>query len=85
MEPVEQIISAPGVPFPARTVTEDGLRAARRSLRAQIARLERELADAFVTTFSMRGPAPPSHGRRRGAAARTSGSSKRFATSSPSD
>jgi hypothetical protein len=30
-------------------------RAARRSLRAQIARLERELADAFVTAFSMGG------------------------------
>ncbi len=29
--------------------SEDDRRAARRSLRAQIARLERELADAFVT------------------------------------
>ncbi len=47
------------MPFSAReTVTEDGLRAARRSLRAQIARLERELADAFVTTYEMRGAAP---------------------------
>ncbi|HEX3978253.1 MAG TPA: hypothetical protein VHW96_18430 [Solirubrobacteraceae bacterium] len=45
-------------------------RAARRTLREQIARLERELADAFVTTFSMGGlpqPAPatasPTHAR----------------------
>jgi hypothetical protein len=37
-------------------------RAARRTLREQIARLERELADAFVTVFEMRGlpePFPP--------------------------
>jgi hypothetical protein len=35
-------------------------RAARRSLRAQIDRLERQLADAFVTAFSMGGlPQPP--------------------------
>ncbi len=59
MEPVEQASSAPEVLFPARhAVTEDGLRAARRSLREQIARLERELADAFVTTYEMRGAAP---------------------------
>jgi hypothetical protein len=59
MEPVEQFISAPEVPNPVlRTVTEDAERAARRSLRDQIARLERELADAFVTTFQMGGPAP---------------------------
>jgi hypothetical protein len=32
-------------------VSADGERAARRTLRAQIARLERELADAFVTAF----------------------------------
>jgi hypothetical protein len=38
-------------------VTPDGQRAARRSLRGQIGRLERELADAFVTTFQMGGPA----------------------------
>jgi hypothetical protein len=59
MEPVEQIISAPEVPYPApETVTDESLRAARRSLRQQIARLERELADAFVTTFQMGGPPP---------------------------
>jgi len=43
---------------------ERGERAARRSLRAQIDRLERELADAFVTAFPMGGldeePARPS-------------------------
>ena len=38
-----------------RTIVERGERAARRSLRAQIARLERELADAFVTAFPMGG------------------------------
>ncbi len=36
-------------------VTEDAERAARRSLRLQIVRLERELADAFVTAFQMGG------------------------------
>lgn len=55
MEPVEQIIIAPYEVAP--TVTEDDLRAARRSLRQQIARLERELSDAFVTTFEMGGRA----------------------------
>jgi hypothetical protein len=35
--------------------TDDAQRAARRSLRMQIARLERELADAFVTAFPMGG------------------------------
>jgi hypothetical protein len=34
-------------------VSEDSERAARQSLRAQIAKLERELADTFVTAFSM--------------------------------
>jgi hypothetical protein len=36
-------------------VTEVDERAARRSLRSQIARLERELADAFVTAYRMGG------------------------------
>jgi hypothetical protein len=36
-------------------VTEDTQRAARRSLRTQIAKLERELADAFVTAYPMGG------------------------------
>ena len=59
MEPVAQITSAPEVLFPAnQTVTEDGLRAARRSLREQIARLESDLAAAFLTTYEMRGAAP---------------------------
>jgi hypothetical protein len=39
-------------------VGEDAERAARRSMRDQIARLERELSGAFVTTFEMRGVAP---------------------------
>jgi hypothetical protein len=63
MEPTEQITSAPEVPFPAiQPVTEDGMRAARRSLRDQIARLERDLADAFVTTYQMGGAAPSCDG-----------------------
>jgi hypothetical protein len=39
-------------------VSEDAERAARRSMRDQIARLERELSGAFVTAFEMRGVAP---------------------------
>jgi hypothetical protein len=58
MEPVEQAISAPYVANAISTdVGADGQLAARRTLRAQIARLERELADAFVTTYQMGGPA----------------------------
>jgi len=48
---------------------EQGERAARRSLRAQIDKLERELADAFVTAYPMGGlervdPAPSQAGPR---------------------
>jgi hypothetical protein len=39
-------------------VSEDAQRAARRSMREQIARLERELSGAFVTAFELRGVAP---------------------------
>jgi hypothetical protein len=39
-------------------VAEEDRRAARRSLRRQIARLERDLADAFVTAYPMGGLAP---------------------------
>jgi hypothetical protein len=48
------------VAAPSTAVTGDTQRAARRSMRTQIARLERELADAFVTAFPMGGlePAP---------------------------
>ncbi|MDQ6775581.1 MAG: hypothetical protein M3071_05015 [Actinomycetota bacterium] len=42
-----------------RARTEIGARAARRSLRHQIAELERELADAFVTAYPMGGFAMP--------------------------
>jgi hypothetical protein len=55
MESLEHVISAPEISYPGQTATEDGQRAARRSLRRQIDRLERELADAFVTTYEMRG------------------------------
>jgi hypothetical protein len=40
------------------TAFEQDERAARRSLRAQIAKLERELAEAFVTAYAMGGLAP---------------------------
>jgi hypothetical protein len=46
---------------PTARTAESGERAARRTLRAQIARLERELSAAFVTAFPMGGleqPAP---------------------------
>jgi hypothetical protein len=56
MELLEQ---APGgSPVPAEIsspVVDGGERAARRALRGQIERLERELSDAFVTAFSMGG------------------------------
>ena len=58
MEPVAHL---PAVPVPTQPpVVEDGLLAARRTLRAQIARLERELSGAFVTLFEMRAAAPRS-------------------------
>ena len=62
MELLEQQISSPQVTPPATIpgVGQDEF-AARRSLRAQIARLERELAGAFVTAYPMGGldQAPP--------------------------
>jgi hypothetical protein len=45
-------------------VTEDAERAARRSLREQIAKLESELASAFVTAFPMGGLELAGHVRR---------------------
>ena len=69
---------------PATVVVDGGERAARRALRAQIARLERELSDAFVTAFEMGGldQARVATAASRGCS--TSVSSSRFATSSPS-
>ena len=59
MELLEQ---APGwTPVPAEIsspVVDGGERAARRSLRGQIERLERELSDAFVTAFNGAAPLP---------------------------
>jgi hypothetical protein len=57
MELLEQVTNAPQVPLsmPPATVTEEAERAARRTMRGQIARLERELADAFVTAYPMGG------------------------------
>jgi hypothetical protein len=53
-------VQSPGAALVARepgVVTDE--RAARRTLREQIARLERELADAFVTAFPMGGLSQP--------------------------
>jgi hypothetical protein len=56
MRLLDQESSAPQVQLPSpATVTEDAQRAARRSLRSQIAGLERQLAEAFVTAYSMGG------------------------------
>jgi hypothetical protein len=55
MELLERDISTPTVASIAtRAIPADEL-AARRSMRAQIAKLERELAEAFVTAFPMGG------------------------------
>ncbi len=58
---LEQDISALQFVAPASAVTSPDVdeRAARRALRRQIARLERELADAFVTAWPMGGLAFP--------------------------
>ena len=65
-------VQSPGAALVARepgVVTDE--RAARRTLREQIARLERELADAFVTAFPMGGLHPaPALGAEMGAHAR---------------
>jgi hypothetical protein len=59
---VEQPHSALHLPPPDTAVREDLERAARRSMRTQIARLERELAGAFVTAFAMGGLEQPTGG-----------------------
>jgi hypothetical protein len=65
MELREQVMSARQIQLPVSpSVVEDGEHAARRSLRAQIARLERELADAFVTAYSMGSLDAPPPARR---------------------
>lgn len=57
MELLDHEMRAAQVAFPVRApgATQDELLAARRSLRGQIAKLERELADAFVTAYPMGG------------------------------
>jgi hypothetical protein len=57
MELLDHEMRASQVAFPAWApgTGQDELLAARRSLRAQIAKLERELADAFVTAYPMGG------------------------------
>jgi hypothetical protein len=66
MELRDQLISAPEVPLavPA-TVDQDAERAARRSMRSQIARIEQELSDAFLTAFAMGGLEPVTAARGR--------------------
>jgi hypothetical protein len=66
MELLEQVTGNLRVPGTARSpVVDGGERAARRALRAQIERLEGELADAFVTAFPMGGlEQVPQHPRR---------------------
>src|SRR5947209_11679218 len=56
---------APQIAVEARPATApaDAERAARRTLRAQIAKIERELADAFVTAWPMGGLPHPSSSR----------------------
>jgi hypothetical protein len=67
MELLEQQLDAGKVSVPAGSpeVIERAELAARRSLRSQIAKLERELATAFVTAYPMGGlgPAPVEHRR----------------------
>ena len=61
MELLEQGISAPQDPFQGSApLTEVDQRVARHSLRRQIARLERDLAEAFVTAYGMGGLERPS-------------------------
>ena len=63
MELPERVVLAPAQRFPGshpvqgspRSREEIGARDARRSLRRQIAKLEREFADAFVTAYPMGG------------------------------
>jgi hypothetical protein len=55
----ETVIGAVSIPAGAPVVVESDELAARRSLRKQIARLERELADAFVTAYPMGGLGDP--------------------------
>jgi hypothetical protein len=56
MELLEQVTRSAHVSGPERPpLVDDRERAARRALRRQIAALERQLADAFVTAFAMGG------------------------------
>jgi hypothetical protein len=66
MELLEQVPGGmPVIPEISSPVVDGGERAARRALRAQIERLERELSDAFVTAFSMGGLDQPAGQPRR--------------------
>jgi hypothetical protein len=64
---LEELIADSQAAGAVASQSEDAECAARRTLRAQISRLERELADAFVTAFPMGGlefpPAAPAEAR----------------------
>jgi hypothetical protein len=55
VELLEAQVTAPPLTLPQTTFVEVGERAARRSLRGQIAKLERELGEAFVSAFPRQG------------------------------
>ncbi len=61
------VVSAVDADVAPPAIVRDGERAARRALRHQIARLEGELADAFVTAYAMGGldQPPPTTGEPR--------------------
>jgi hypothetical protein len=59
---VQDLTATQNFLFAPPAITEEAERAARRSLRAQIDKLERELAAAFVTAFEI-GGVELSHGR----------------------
>ncbi len=67
MELLEQHPSATQISglVPPAVCTEEAERAARRTLRKQIAGLERELSDAFLTAYPMGGLALPQNARRQ--------------------
>jgi hypothetical protein len=57
-EDASQVLIPPSAAIASGRVTEHAQRAARRSMRGQIARLERELSGAFVTAFELGCVAP---------------------------
>jgi hypothetical protein len=81
----ETVVGTVSVPTGAPVVVESDELAARRTLRGQIARLERDLADAFVTAYSLGGLGDPPEQTCRDPRLLDLGSWNESATSSPSD